>query len=163
MVPLSQSSTQGRYVLFLVALLAFRHRGKRPLGTRPIAPCRDVMWHQRKQEALHTKQHRCFPMNWSNLRQRMTKEPVSGLGTPGSGHWSGTFLLAFICLSLIVFRFEFSLKALGICFLGSIRSPPMRSSSHLWLEVRRPASMRSQFLTCSEPVSRLNRAVIHGF
>lgn len=49
--------------------------------------------------------------------------PVSDLGTSGSRHWSGAFLLAFIFLSLIVFGFGFSLEALGVCFLGYIRSP----------------------------------------
>lgn len=36
-------------------------------GQMPIAPCRAVMGQQRKLEALPTKLHRRFLMNWSNV------------------------------------------------------------------------------------------------
>lgn len=40
-------------------------------GQMPVAPCREVMGQQRKLEALPTKLHRCFLMNWANLSWRM--------------------------------------------------------------------------------------------
>lgn len=43
---------------------------------------------------------------------------VPFLGTSGSRHWSGAFLLAFIFLSLNVFGFGFSLEALWSLFPG---------------------------------------------
>lgn len=47
--------------------------------------------------------------------------PASFLGTQGSG----TFLSDFIFLSLVVFRFEFSLGAHGVClFPGSYQKLP---------------------------------------
>lgn len=52
--------------------------------------------------------------------------PESFLGTQGSG----ASLSVFIFLSLVVSKFEFSLGAFGVCFMGRIRSSPKPSLSH---------------------------------
>lgn len=87
--------------------------------------------------------------------------PESFLGTQGSG----ASLSAFIFLSLVVSKFEFSLGAFGFVSWVvseaplSLRCPTVECQAR----VMRPTLMWSQFLTCRGPVFRLNRAVIQEF